>query len=98
MIDKKVEHVTYGLGTITQADGNHITVSFDGSGEIKRFLYPESFGKFMKFSDEKLQEEANKEIQKINTKKLEDYNMKRIKGRQIELRQRRDRLLKAKKR
>lgn len=98
MIDKKVEHVTYGLGTITEAEGRHITVSFEKSGEIKRFLYPDSFDKFMKFTDAKLQEEAFKEIQKNNSKKLEAYNMKRLKGRQIELRQRKERMLKNKKR
>lgn len=46
---QKIFHEVYGTGTITAHSGKYLTVSF-GVGE-KKFVYPDSFRDFLKFTD-----------------------------------------------
>ena len=45
----QVKHKIFGLGTIVAKDGKYFTVSF-AVGE-KKFVYPDSFGKFLTLAD-----------------------------------------------
>ena len=48
----KVTHKTFGEGVVANRDGNYINVSFGGN--IKRFVYPDAFDKFLTVEDESI--------------------------------------------
>ena len=49
LIGLKVKHAVFGVGTITEKDGNYITVEF--AAKITKFVYPDAFEKFIKAED-----------------------------------------------
>ena len=56
----EVVHSTFGPGTIVSNDGKYITVKF--SSVEKKFVYPDSFEKFLKLSDGTVPEEIVKDL------------------------------------
>ena len=69
-----VVHNTFGQGNIISKDGKYITVKF--ATAEKKFVYPDSFAKFLKLADGTVSEEiladlavANAEKQKVIDKK-----------------------------
>jgi hypothetical protein len=61
LINKNVEHVSFGKGKITKSDDNHISVKFDGDEEEKLFQYPQAFGSFLKIKDSKIEKTIMKD-------------------------------------
>ena len=53
LLNQAVKHKVYGAGVITDAAGNYITVQFDS--KVARFLYPDSFEKFIMVADTSMQ-------------------------------------------
>lgn len=49
LLNLKVKHKVYGTGIITDASENYITVKFDSKNT--KFLYPDSFEKFLTAAD-----------------------------------------------
>ena len=45
----QVKHNVFGLGTIISKEGKYFTVSFESG--VKKFVYPDAFGKFLTLSD-----------------------------------------------
>lgn len=45
LIGLKVKHTAFGVGVITEMEGNYITVEF--ASKISRFVYPDAFEKFL---------------------------------------------------
>ena len=72
MKGSKVTHVKYGAGKIVEVLDGYILVSFKGSEEKRRFQYPEAFGQFLTFDDEKLQEEAKAQLLIVEQNKKEE--------------------------
>ena len=85
IIGEKVKHISFGKGIITNTEGDYISAYFDQIDAEKKFLYPESFEKFLAFESVKLQEEAlialARKVQKKQeekTRKLEEQNKKKF--------------------
>jgi len=53
LLNKKVKHLSFGIGTIIDQGDSYIEVSF--SDDNKKFIYPDAFDKFLKLEDEALQ-------------------------------------------
>lgn len=51
LINEKVTHGVFGQGNIIEQ--NETVVTADFNGDIKKFVYPEAFGKFITLNDEK---------------------------------------------
>ena len=69
-----VKHKAFGLGEIVSVQGKYITVKF--ASTEKKFVYPDSFGKFLKLADGTVSDEiladlavSNAEKQKVIDKK-----------------------------
>lgn len=56
-----VNHKTFGEGVITEHAGNYITVKF--ATAEKKFVYPDSFEKFLTLSDGTVSDEIINDIQ-----------------------------------
>lgn len=62
IMDKKVLHKRFGMGSIIGLKGNRIYVSFGKVFGDKVFAYPEVFAEDMKMMDADLQEEIMEEV------------------------------------
>ena len=60
LIGLKVKHAMFGVGTITEKDGNYITVEF--AAKTTKFVYPDAFEKFIKAEDSAVQQAIVDEI------------------------------------
>jgi len=60
LIGLKVKHAVFGAGTITEKDGNYITVEF--AAKTTKFVYPDAFEKFIKAEDHAVQQAIMDEI------------------------------------
>ena len=56
----KVKHTVFGVGTITEKDGNYITVEF--AAKTTKFVYPDAFEKFIKAEEPSVQQAITNEI------------------------------------
>jgi len=54
LINTKVKHNMLGVGTVTEFDGQYLTVEF--AARTSRFIYPDAFEKFIKAEDMAVQE------------------------------------------
>lgn len=66
---KKVVHVKFGKGTVLEQVDNKIQIDF--SGDVRKFQYPNTFKKFMKFDNDETQDQMEKVIDEIEKKKAE---------------------------
>lgn len=57
LINEKVTHTAFGKGTIIDHTDSFITIDFDD--DVKKFVYPDAFSKFIKLSDEELAKSLN---------------------------------------
>ena len=57
----RVKHKTFGDGIITECSGNYITVSFEGC--VKKFVYPDSFERFLTLDDGTVSPEIQSDIE-----------------------------------
>ncbi len=74
LIGIRVKHAVFGVGTITELVGNCITVEF--SAKTTKFIYPDSFEKFIKAE--------NADIQASIIKSIIDANAAADKKRRVE--------------
>ncbi len=59
----KIQHITWGDGTVTEMQGKYIRVCFDDPEVgFRTFIYPDVFEKHMKYCDTQLQSHAEKII------------------------------------
>ena len=70
----KVTHKTFGEGVVANRDGNYINVSFGGN--IKRFVYPDAFEKFLTLADGTVSDEIKAELAQSNDRKQMILNKK----------------------
>lgn len=62
--EKRVKHSTFGKGTILSQDEKYLIVRFDQLEDTKKFVYPSCFDYFLKFEEEEINQEIQKEKQK----------------------------------
>ncbi len=62
LIGITVKHNTWGLGTVIEFDGEHLSVEFPIG--VKRFVYPDAFERFLKAEREDIQAAIIEEIKK----------------------------------
>ena len=67
-VGKKVTHTKYGVGTIVEIFENKIRVDF--KPDIKTFIYPDSFEKFLSLTDSKAKKYIDSKLNEINELKI----------------------------
>jgi hypothetical protein len=72
LINHKIKHKLYGVGTIAEQDNNYITVEFPT--KTVKFKYPSAFEEFIVAEDEKLQESI---LQETKSKRIAEENSKK---------------------
>ena len=70
LIGLKVKHAVFGVGTITEKDGNYITVEF--AAKTTKFVYPDAFEKFIKVEDSVVQQAIMDEINNAKKRQAEE--------------------------
>src|SRR5699024_12228054 len=60
LINEKITHTVFGKGTIIDHTDSFITIDFDD--DVKKFVYPDAFSKFITLNDENLVEYLYKVI------------------------------------
>lgn len=71
-----VLHKKFGRGTVIDEAGGYLTIAFDSAKKEKIFKYPDSFGKFLVFADEKLQKEAKRQFAIVDEKRRKEEEEK----------------------
>ncbi|MDE6107340.1 MAG: hypothetical protein K2F83_01530, partial [Oscillospiraceae bacterium] len=61
MIEKKVVHKSWGIGTVVSKENGIISVQFDDG--VKRLLYPDAFKQFLTTSDVELQQQVQHDME-----------------------------------
>ncbi|MZQ97672.1 MAG: hypothetical protein GT601_08340 [Acidaminobacter sp.] len=74
LIGQKVSHKAFGVGTVTDQSGNHLTVDFK-VGE-KKFPYPNAFENFLNAIDPSLDDEIKKVIEDNKQAEIEEAELK----------------------
>ena len=82
LVNKKVEHVTFGKGNVINYDDSYIEISFK-SGD-KKFSFPSVFKEFVTFIDETATDLVNKKIE-IEEEELKQEEIILQKERALEL-------------
>ena len=67
LINKKIRHGKFGVGTVVEQDERSITVQF--SGRISKFVYPTAFEKFISAEDEDIADAIATELKAISEAK-----------------------------
>ncbi|MGN0162750.1 MAG: hypothetical protein ACI4EA_04085 [Candidatus Ornithomonoglobus sp.] len=70
LINKRVIHKLWGTGVITEASGKAVKVDFNG--EIKKFVYPDAFKRFLVFEENNLQEKTDNLLEERNKREAEE--------------------------
>ena len=65
LLNVKVKHKVYGIGIITEASDNHLTIKF--VAKESKFKYPDAFEQFIEAEDASVQAEI---MEEVNNKKL----------------------------
>jgi hypothetical protein len=91
LINEEITHKVFGNGSIVDHDGSVITVDFtDG---IKKFVYPDAFGKFIKLNNRNTAQALQKIIAKKEMEKEElERKREEVKAQQALEQQRRENL------
>ncbi|MGN0182585.1 MAG: hypothetical protein ACI4DP_09300 [Candidatus Ornithomonoglobus sp.] len=67
LINKRVIHKLWGTGVITEVFDKAVKVDF--SGEIKKFIYPDAFKRFLVFEENNLQKKTDNLLEEKNNQK-----------------------------
>lgn len=66
LINKEITHKVFGEGNIVDQDASFITIEFNN--DIKKFVYPNAFGKFITLNDQNTAKSLNKILSKRERK------------------------------
>lgn len=92
-----VNHVKFGKGMATAVDEKHVSVVFEQAGETKLFMYPQAFGKFLRFVDEVLQQEAEELLQNMTREQEKTLMQRNAEYAAMDKQRRKERIAQAKK-
>ncbi|SDN22538.1 malate synthase [Bacillus sp. OK048] len=70
LINKKVTHKRFGMGSIVNHNDSSIEINF--GSEAKKFVFPDVFGKHLKLHDKNVANSLEKIIQKIEMERQEE--------------------------
>ena len=85
LINKKVEHITFGKGNVINCDDSYIEISFK-SGD-KKFSFPSVFKEYVTFVDETATSLVNKKIEKEEEElRKEEIILEKERALELELR------------
>lgn len=62
LLNEKVKHISLGFGVVTEIKDERIYVQFKDNIDVKAFLYPDAFGKFLKVMNPTLQNSISEEL------------------------------------
>ena len=85
LVNKKVEHITFGKGNIISYDDSYVEISFESGN--KKFSFPSAFKEYVTFIDEKATDIINEKIE-IEEEELKKEEIILQKERALELEQR----------
>lgn len=77
LIGHRVTHITWGFGSITQADDNYVWVEFDECG-LKKYQYPKAFTTFLTIDDSLIQAEILEDAKILEEKKRALSSAKKV--------------------
>ena len=60
MVGETVTHIRFGAGRVTAFAPPHIDITFD-DGTVKTFVYPQAVGRFIRFTGEAAQRQAQRD-------------------------------------
>src|SRR5690625_6900441 len=91
LINEKITHTVFGKGTIIDHTDSFITIDFDD--DVKKFVYPDAFSKFLTLNDENLAESLDEvlSVRKKEQEALAEQRAEEKAERELE-QQRRDRI------
>jgi len=87
LVNGQVEHILFGIGRIVCLEEEVLYVEFSKNKEIKRFVYPDAFDKYLKICDSKLKaiiltdlkiKNAQIEADRIKMQQKQEEEAKRI--------------------
>ncbi|MNB77712.1 hypothetical protein D3C75_244010 [compost metagenome] len=84
LLNKQVEHSTYGTGTVVTHSTDRITVSFAGEAGEKGFVYPDAFGQYLTSTDPAVQQRIEDEL-RVRAEQAEADKLRREQERQAEI-------------
>jgi hypothetical protein len=64
LVNERVEHISYGIGVVTEEKDNKIWVQFKDEAETKAFLYPDAFERFLKAVNAELENNVLEQLRK----------------------------------
>ena len=82
IINATVTHKSFGKGKVQKINGGYVIVSFDD--EVRKFVYPEAFKRFLSLKDSQIAKKVDTVIEK---KEIEDEKDKKIKEEAMKARQ-----------
>ncbi len=78
-----VRHGHFGKGVISKTDDQYIYIDFENIDGIKKFAYPQSVGKFIKFENEKLNHTVKKVSLTADDEKKEKAVVQKVSARTL---------------
>jgi len=97
MLNSIVMHSKYGKGTIISIDDKYIKVSFESHNQLKKFIYPDSFEKYLIFIESELQKSAIRDYCIIQKKREMELEKKRLEFEKYEKERKKSRMTTVKK-
>jgi len=62
IMNKKVKHIVFGEGKVISQETERISVQFSEQYGVKKFIYPDAFGKYLKLNDADLETAVDNEL------------------------------------
>ena len=81
MINKEIKHVVFGKGSVVSQEAQRISVQFSEQYGTKQFVYPDAFGKYLKFHDASLDKAV---MEELNSKQIQIKDAKDLRQKQYE--------------
>ncbi len=70
LINKLVTHKRFGKGSVVEHNDSYIEIDF--TGENKRFVFPDAFGKYLTLVDQRAANSVERMMQKMNTEREQE--------------------------
>lgn len=87
LVNKKVEHKSFGKGSVVEQTEYHIVINFMSGN--KKFVFPDAFGTYLSLTDSRAADSIKKIIEKEQKKRREEeLELEKIKALEDEERQR----------
>ena len=81
MVGETVTHIRFGEGRVTAFVPPHIDITFD-DGTVKTFVYPQAIGRFIRFTGEAAQRQAQRDWEQAEVLARENELAKMLADRQ----------------